>query len=230
MEKILEIIINSPYFYLGLTGFAWCLGLKIQKETGHILCNPLLIAVIFIIFTLVILDIPYVKYEEGTTVLRFFLGPVTAVLGLNIYRQRRVLGDYYLPVLVGCFMGCVTSLGLSLWLGSLLSVEETLLQSLLSKSVTTAISLAIAESRGGVVSLAAAGVMVAGLTGAMFAPGFAKIFHIHDPVAEGLAIGTCSHALGTSRAMTLGEVQGAMSSLAICVSGIFTSFLVLFVP
>lgn len=230
MIQIAETISFSSYFHLGLTGLGWCLGLSIQKKTGHILCNPLLIAVSFVIFVLILLDVPYANYQEGTAILKFFLGPVTAVLGLNIYRQRKVLGEYFLPILVGCFMGCVTSLGLTLCFGYLLSVEETLLHSLLSKSVTTAISLAIAESRGGVVSLAAAGVMVAGLTGAMFAPSFAKLFHIQDPVAEGIAIGACSHALGTSRAMTIGEVQGAMSSIAICVSGIFTSFLVLLVP
>lgn len=230
MEYILEILTNSTYFHLALTGFGWCLGVHIQKKTGHILCNPLLIAVFFVICSLKILGIPYAAYEEGSSVLKFFLGPVTAVLGLNIYRQRIVLGTYFFPILTGCFMGCVSSLALILCLGQLLAMEEELLQSLLSKSVTTAISLAIAESRGGIVSLAAAGVMVAGLTGAIFAPSFAKLFKITDPVAEGLAIGTSSHALGTSRAMEMGEVQGAMSSIAICVSGIFTSFLVLFIP
>lgn len=226
----LETWVSSPFFSLTLTGGYWCVGLWIQKKTGHLLCNPLLITVTLLIATLVILDIPYETYKNGTSIMAFFLTPVTTVLGLNIYRQRTVLKEYFLPVLVGCFMGCVTSLGLTILLGTLMNMDEVLQNSLLPKSVTTAIALGIAESRGGVVSLAAAGVMVAGLTGAMFSPIFAKIFKITDPVAEGLAIGTSSHALGTSRAMSIGKVQGAMSSIAICVSGIFTSFLMLCIP
>ena len=107
-------------------------------------------------------------------------------------------------------------------------VDDALAASLLPKSVTTAIAIGIAESRGGIGGIAAAAVMVAGLTGAVFAPLFARLFHITDPVAEGLAIGSCSHALGTTRAMEIGPVQGAMSSIAICVCGILTSILVLF--
>lgn len=228
LEPLLSIV-QSPFFHLTLTGVSWCIGLSIQKKTQHILCNPLLIAVILVMTTLFVLKIPYSTYQEGTQVMSFFLTPVTAVLGLNIYRQRRILKEYFLPVLVGCFMGCVTSLGLTLLLGHLCTMDPLLENSLLSKSVTTAIALGIAESRGGIVSLAAAGVMVAGLTGAMFAPLFARCFGIKDPVAEGLAIGACSHALGTSRAMTIGTVQGAMSSVSICVSGVFTSILVQFI-
>ena len=107
-------------------------------------------------------------------------------------------------------------------------LEEVLTASLLPKSVTTAIALGIAESQGGIQGVAAAAVILAGLVGAVFAPLFAKWFRITDPVAEGLAIGACSHALGTTKAMEIGEIQGAMSSIAICVCGIFTSLLALF--
>ena len=119
-------------------------------------------------------------------------------------------------------------MGSVLLLCRVFQVEQALAASLLPKSVTTAIAIGIAESRGGVGGIAAAAVMVAGLTGAALAPLFARLFRVTDPVAEGLAIGACSHALGTTRAMEIGHVQGAMSSIAICVCGIMTSVLALF--
>ena len=122
----------------------------------------------------------------------------------------------------------IQNTGQSIYLCRLFQLEEVLTASLLPKSVTTAIALGIAESQGGIQGVAAAAVILAGLVGAVFAPLFAKWFRITDPVAEGLAIGACSHALGTTKAMEIGEIQGAMSSIAICVCGIFTSLLALF--
>lgn len=225
---MLTHLIQSPYFSLALTTCTWCIGLWLQKKTQHILCNPLLISVFLIITTLTLLGLPFEVYQENSQLFLLLLAPVTAVLGLNIYRQKTVLKDYFIPILAGCLAGTLASLGLITFLGRAFAVEDSLLNSLLPKSVTTAIAMAIAESRGGIPSLAATGVMLAGLTGAIFAPLFAKIFRIQNPVAEGIAIGTASHALGTSRAMAIGKVQGAMSAIAICISGIFTSFLVLF--
>ena len=161
--------------------------------------------------------------------IKLMLGPVTAVLALNIYQQRKVLGQYFLPVLAGCLAGSLASLGSVLLLCRLFAMENSLTVSLLPQSVTTAIAVGIAESRGGIPGIAAAAVVLAGIVGAVFAPLFAKVFRITDPVAEGLAIGACSHALGTTKAMEIGPLQGAMSSIAICVCGIITSILALFI-
>ena len=150
------------------------------------------------------------------------------MLALNIYNQRAILKEHFFPVLAGCLAGSLTSVGSVLVLCKVFHVDDALAASLLPKSVTTAIAIGIAESRGGIGGIAAAAVMVAGLTGAVFAPLFARLFRVTDPVAEGLAIGACSHALGTTRAMEIGPVQGAMSSIAICVCGILTSILALF--
>ena len=181
-----------------------------------------------IIALLAVLDIPLDHYNQGASMIQMILGPVTAVLALNIYQQRSVLKEYFLPVLVGCFAGTLASLGSVLALCHLFQLEEVLTASLLPKSVTTAIAVGIAESQGGIQGVAAAAVILAGLVGAVFSPLFAKWFRIQDPVSEGLAIGACSHALGTAKAMEIGEIQGAMSSIAICVCGIFTSLLALF--
>ena len=181
-----------------------------------------------VIAVLSVFRIPYETYSIGGDFIKLMLGPVTAVLALNIYNQRDILKEHFLPVLAGCLVGSLTSVGSILALCKLFHVDEALTASLLPKSVTTAIAMGIAESHGGVAGIAAAAVMVAGIAGAVFAPIFAKLFHITEPVAEGLAIGACSHALGTTRALEIGKIQGAMSSIAICMCGIFTSILALF--
>ena len=223
---MLDAMLSSPLFGLTLSAAAWWAGRRVQKKIGPL--PPLLTAAALVIAVLSLFRIPYERYAAGGDFIKLMLGPVTAVLALNIYNQRSILKEHFLPVLAGCLAGSLTSVGSVLALCKAFHVDDALAASLLPKSVTTAIAIGIAESRGGIGGIAAAAVMVAGLTGAVFAPLFARLFHITDPVAEGLAIGSCSHALGTTRAMEIGSVQGAMSSIAICVCGILTSILVLF--
>ena len=223
---MLDAMLSSPLFGLTLSAAAWWAGRQVQKKIGPL--PPLLTAAALVIAALSLFRIPYERYAAGGDFIKLMLGPVTAVLALNIYHQRSILKEHFLPVLAGCLAGSLTSVGSVLALCKAFHVDDALAASLLPKSVTTAIAIGIAESRGGIGGIAAAAVMAAGLTGAVFAPLFARLFHITDPVAEGLAIGACSHALGTTRAMEIGPVQGAMSSIAICVCGILTSILVLF--
>lgn len=225
---MLDTITSSPFFGLTLTAAAWCFGVWVNKKTGLILLNHMLIAVATVIIFLSVTGIPYEHYNVGGSMIKTMLGPVTAVLALNIYNQRKTLGEYFVPVLVGCFVGSVTSLVSILVLCRLTGLDESLTASILPKSCTTAIAIGIAESRGGVAGIAAGGVMIAGLTGAVFSPLFARVFKIKDPVAEGLAIGACSHALGTTKAMDMGPLQGAMSSISLCLCGIISSVLCLF--
>jgi len=225
---MIDTLLSTPLFGLTLTCVCWCAGIWLQKKTGWELCNPLLIAVALILCVLSVCNIPYETYNEGGQLITLLLGPATAVLALNIYRQRALLKEYFLPVLIGCLAGVLSSLGIILLLCKLFTLPDVLAVSLLPKSVTTAIAIGIAESRGGVAGIAIAGVTVAGLTGMVFSPLFAKLFHIQDPIAEGLAIGASSHALGTTKAMKIGSVQGAMSSIALCVCGIITALITLF--
>lgn len=225
-----QVILSSPLFGIVLSCLAWCFGLWVQKKTRLVLFNPLLVGVAVVILVLVLLRIPYSAFDQGGSLITMMLGPVTAVLALNVYHQRKLLGTYFLPVLVGCLVGCLVSVGSILLMCKVLALEESIAASLLPKSVTTAIAVAISESGGGIQSITVAAVMVAGITGALFAPLFARFFHITDPVAEGVAIGASSHALGTTKAMEIGSLQGAMSSISICVCGIITSILVLFLP
>ena len=227
---MIDTLLSSPFFGLTLTAAAWCAGCWAQKKTGLILCSPLLVAAVLTICLLSLFHIPYEQYALGGDIIQLMLGPVTAILALNIYNQRAVLKEHFFPVLAGCLAGSLASV-VSIWLlCRLFQVDEILTASLLPKSVTSAIAISISESRGGVGGITTAGVMAAGITGAVFSPLFAKLFHITEPVAEGLAIGSCSHALGTTKAMEIGPVQGAMSSIAICVCGILTSMIALFLP
>lgn len=226
---MLDVITATPFFGLALSAAAWCFGCWVRRKTGSVLCNPMIFAAGGIILFLALTGVPYERYAAGGDFIKMLLGPVTVVLALNIYNQRKVLGEYFIPVLIGCFIGSATSIFSILGLCGLFGIDHTLTMSMMPKSCTTAIAIGIAESKGGIAGIAAAGVVVAGLSGAIFAPLFAKIFRVKDPVAEGLAIGACSHALGTTKAMELGEIQGAMSSIAICLCGIISSILCLFV-
>ncbi len=225
---MIEAMLTSPFFGLALSIAAWCGGVWLQKKTKWVLCNPLLIASLVIIAILAVFRIPLADYNQGGDIIKLMLGPVTAVLALNIYDERKVLKEYFFPVLAGCLVGSAASLASVLLLCRVFNLDEMLTASLLPKSVTTAIAVGIAESQGGTAGIAAAAVVLAGVVGAVFAPLFAKWFRVTDPVAQGLATGACSHALGTTKAMEMGELQGAMSSIAICVCGIFTSIIAMF--
>ena len=225
---MIETMLSSPLFGLAISCLAWWAGLWIQKKTGLLLCNPLVVATALIILFLTVFHIPHADYDRGGALISLFLGPATAVLALNIYRQRQLLKAHFLPVLAGCLAGCLTSVGSVLLLCRLMAVETEIAASLLPKSVTTAIAVAIADSGGGIRSIAAAAVIAAGLTGALFSPLFARLFRVTDPIAQGVGIGASSHALGTSRALEIGPLQGAMSSVSLCVCGIITSVLALF--
>ena len=227
---MIDTVLSSPFFALALTCLAWTVGVWLQKKTGMILCNPVIVSTVLIILVLVLLRIPYSTYSTGSSYISMMLGPVTAVLALNIYNQRRLLGKYFIPVVVGCLAGSLTSVGSILLLCKLLSVDSAITASLLPKSVTTAIALAVSGNRGGIAGVTMAAVLISGSMGAIFAPLFANVFRIKDPVAEGIAIGACSHAIGTSKALEIGQLQGGMSSIAICICGIITSILVLFIP
>ena len=222
-------LLNSPFFGLSLTMVCWCVAVRLQKKTGLLVCNPVLICALMIIGILTIFDIPLSCYTPGGNIIKLVMGPATAVLALNIYQQRLILKQYFVPVLVGCTAGSIASMVSVLLLCRLFHVDEVFAISILPKSVTTAIALGISESGGGIPGITAAAVVLTGVEGAMLAPFFTRLFRITDPVAEGVAIGACSHAIGTSKALEIGQLQGAMSSIAICVCGIVTSVLALLI-
>lgn len=221
---------ESPFFGICLCIGTYLLGRAVQRRTGWVLANPLLIAAGLCIAVLTLLELPYEAFSGGAEVLNWLLGPVTALLALGIYNQRAVLKRYFLPVLLGCLAGSLVSMGSVLLLCRLLGVEEAVAASLLPKSCTTPIALSICAGRGGLGAITACAVILTGILGAVSAPVMVRWLGVHDPVAQGLAIGACSHAIGTSRARELGELQGAMSSIAIGVCGLMSVGLSLLLP
>lgn len=226
---MMEAIFNTPYFGLVLCIGTYLIGLWVQKKTKWLLANPLMIAVLLSIGVILLLDIPYEWFNKGGSILQMMLGPVTALLALGIYNQRAVLKEYFIPVLAGCLAGSVTSIVSVLALCRVFGVDKAVTAALMPKSCTTPIAVSIAESHGGLAAIAAFAVVITGVIGALCAPLFSKWFGIKDPVAQGLATGASSHALGTTRAREMGEVQGAVSSIAIGVCGLISVVLSLFV-
>ena len=215
-------LFESPYFGVAVSVIAFGIGVKIQKKTKLAGCNPLIIAILLVIGLLLALDIPYEAYKEGGEIINLFLAPATACLAVAIYTKIQILKEYWLPIIVGCTLGSCASMASVYGLCRLFHLDESLTTALLPKSVTTPIAVSIAEPHGGVVPVTVVAVIFTGILGSMLAPLFIRIFKVSDSVTAGLAIGACSHAMGTSKAIELGEVEGAMSGLAIGVCGMIT--------
>lgn len=217
-------VLYSPFFGVVLTIFAYQAGISINRKVKHALANPILIAVLLIIAVLLLFDIPLEAYQQGGNLIYLFLAPATAALAVPIYKNWQILRLNWKPIIAGTMAGSFSSFVIVFALCRLFKLDQTLTLSLLSKSVTTPIAAGITEQLGGIVPIAIAAVVCTGIAGNILAPFLVKLFRVDDPVAQGIGIGTCSHALGTTRAITMGELQGAMSGLAIGLSGLFTVF------
>ena len=221
-----EVLTDSAFFGVSITLGAYLLGCFLQRKFKTPLFNPLLIAAALIITVLLVFRIDYAAYDKGAQFIHIFLTPVTVCLALPLYRQIRILKKHVGAVLGGILCGCMAHMAVLLFLASILKLDEELLYSMLPKSITTPIAMGISAEIGGIEEITIVAVVAAGILGAALGPVVLKVFRIKEPVAQGLAMGSASHAIGTSRAMEMGEVQGAMSSLAIVVTGVLTVILV----
>ena len=181
-----------------------------------------------IISILLLFHIPIEDFNQGGNIVSMFLSPATAVLAVSIFNQLAALKKNLLPVLAGCLAGAVTSITSVILLSKAFGLDEQVKNALIPKSVTTPIAMAVSEQLGGLVPITVAAVVVTGIIGCACAPVMIKLFRVKDPIAAGVAIGACSHALGTTKAIELSETHGAMSGIAIGISGIFTVLITLF--
>ena len=228
MKGLLELCAN-PFFGISLSIFCYWVGWKLQKKTGWAICNPMLIGILLIIGILLVLDIPFDYYYAGGEAINLLLAPATACLGVSIYKQFDILKEHWLPILVGCFCGALTGVG-SVWaMCKLLGMDELLTTSLLAKSVTTPIAVSVTQTLGGLPPITVMAVIISGIFGGIVAPAMIKLFRIKDAMVAGVSIGTCAHGGGTSKAVQIGETEGAMSGLAIGVTGICTVVISLFI-
>jgi len=228
MKEILLSLTAEPLFGIALSIAAYVFAQWVNRKLKSPIANPLLIAGALLIILLNVLEIPLENFQKGGSMITMLLGPATAALAVSIYRQIEVLKKNFLPVVLGCLAGAVTAMVSAYTLAKLFGLDDSMLFSLLPKSVTTPIAMEISRQGGGVVAITVAAVVVTGIMGAVCAPFLIKLFRIREPVAQGVAIGACSHALGTTKALEIGEIQGAMSGIAIGVSGILTVLLAFF--
>ncbi|HJD30690.1 MAG TPA: LrgB family protein [Candidatus Eisenbergiella stercorigallinarum] len=221
-------LVSSPFFGIALSVAAFSIGVWIQKKTGLVICNPLIIAIVLVSGVLLLFKIPYESYNEGGSIINMFLAPATSCLAVSVYTRVELLKRNWLPILAGCVAGSLTSMGSVFLLCRLFGLDEAMTYSLLPKSVTTPIAVGIAESHGGISSITVAAVILTGIMGSILAPFLIRIFRVKDAMTAGLAIGACSHAVGTSKAIEIGETEGAMSGLAIGICGIVTVVFAMF--
>lgn len=224
----MNAVTQSPLFGIALSVAAFSAGLWVNRRTRLSVANPILIAIPLVILCLVLTGVPLEDYQRGGEIINMLLGPATAALALSIYRQREILRENFLPVLLGCLAGCCASVGSTLALCRLFGLDRELTASLVPKSVTTPIAVELSTQGGGIAAVTIVVVIFTGICGAALAPGFLRLLRVEDPMAAGVAIGTASHGIGTARALQMGKVQGAMSGVAIGVSGLITVLLVTF--
>ena len=219
----MSAIINSPLFGILLTLVAFEIGVLISQKFKYSFLNPLLIGNILIVGFLLITGVSLESYNVGGDYISVMLSPATVVLAVPLYRQIQKLRQFWKPILAGIFAGSITAMTCVIVAGKLLGLTKVLTLSLLPKSVTIPMGSVISEQIGGIPSVTIIAITVTGITGAVTAPAVCRFCHIKHKVAQGIAIGTASHALGTTKAMEMGEVQGAMSGLAIGIAGLFTA-------
>lgn len=217
-----EVLCQSVFFGMFLTLGCYEIGLLVKRKVKLAVANPLLIAVILIIVILRIFDIEYKTYKLGADNIQYFLTPATVSLAVPLYRQIIFLKKYPAAILGGIAAGVLTAMVGIFLLSLAFGLDHAQYVTLLPKSITTAIGMGVSAKMGGMSAITVIAISVTGITGTILAEAVCKIFQIREPVARGLAIGTAAHALGTSKAMELGEVEGAMSSLSIVVAGIMT--------
>lgn len=219
---ISEFFQASAFAGVTLSLMAYFLGLYLKKKFKYGFINPLLISIAVTIIVLVAAKVDYNVYNSGAKCLSWFLTPSTVCLAIPLYQQLQLLKANFKAVILGLVSGVLTSLLTVYVLSLIMGLNHAQYVTLLPKSITTAIGMGVSEELGGYVNITVAVIVITGVLGNIFADIICKVFRITDPIAKGLAIGNASHAIGTARAMEMGQIEGAMSSLAIAVAGILT--------
>ena len=219
MNTFLE---QSVFFGVFVSLAAYAVGVFIKNKTKFSLFNPLLISIIITSAVVIFAGIDYDVYYEGAKYISYLLTPATVALAIPLYEQVTVLKKNFKAIIAGIVSGVITSLCSILAMALIFGFTHEQYVTFLPKSITTAIGMGVSEELGGYVSINVAVIIITGVLGSVIAEGVLKLFKITDPCAKGIAIGTASHAVGTSKAMEIGKTEGAMSGLSIVVSGLLT--------
>ena len=221
----MDILINEMFFGIVLSLVAFEIGLLIYRKTNIPVFNPLLIAISLVTGFLLVFHIDFSVYNVGGQFINMFLGPATVVLAVPLYKQLELLKKHAPAILIGILLGSLIGICSVVLLAYLFGLNAELIRSLLPKSVTTPIGIELSNQLQGIVPITVLAIIISGIAGAVLGPTICKLFRITDSVAIGVAIGTSSHAVGTSKAFEIGETEGAMSSLSVGIAGSMTVYL-----
>ena len=217
--------LENKYLLLALTFGAFALFKGVQKKTGWVLLNPILLTIATLILFLKVSDISYETYSEGGELIAFWLKPAVVALGVPLYLQLEMIKKQLLPILLSQLVGCLVGVVSVVLIAKGLGASSDVICSLAPKSVTTPIAMEVSNATGGIPSLTAAVVVMVGLFGAVFGFKVLNMGQVKSPIAQGLSMGTASHAIGTSAAMEMSRKYGAYASLGLTLNGILTSIL-----
>lgn len=218
-------LVNSPLFGIMISLLAFEIGCMLYNKTKIAFFNPLFISQALIILLLLRFHISFEAYNKGGQLISFFLGPATVVLAVPLYKKLKLLKANAFAILTGITIGSIFGMISIIFLGKAFGLNELLRLSMIPKSVTTPIGMDVSSQLGGIPAVTVAAIIITGILGAIIGPYICKIFRIKDSVSVGIAIGTSSHALGTTKALELGETEGAMSSLSVGIAGLITVIL-----
>ena len=218
-------LINTGIFGILTSLIAYEIGMYINKNTNISIFNPLLIAIVLIIFFLMGFHIKYESFNIGGDIISFFLYPATVALAVPLYKEFSLFKKNVIPILTGILCGCIVGILSIIAFSKIFGLSNVLIQSLIPKSITTPIGMALSKQLGGLPSITVIAIIITGILGSIVGPFLFKLLKIKDKVAFGVAMGTSSHAIGTAKTMEIGETEGAMSGLAMAISGIITVFL-----
>lgn len=222
-------LLNNNIILLAITFGIYYLSRQLQKLTGWVVLNPILVTIMVLIIFLKLTGVSYNTYEEGGRYIDFWLKPAIVALGLPLYQNLEQIRKQWLPIIMSQLVGCLVGLVSVVLIASLMGASREVIVSLAPKSVTTPIAMEVCKSAGGIPSLTAAIVVCVGLFGAVFGFKILEVWHIKNPYSQGLGMGAAAHAVGTSRAMEKGDTYGAYSSLGLILNGVLTALLTPFV-
>lgn len=222
----MDILINGNIFGILITIFSFYVGVLIQKKLNLKFLSPMITSSFIIISVLLIFNIPYESYKKGADLITFFVAPATIVLCIPLYKNIGIIKKYFFPIFLGCFFGILFSVVVTYFLCNLFGINREILLSLFPKSVTSSIGYEVSKKIGAVVELTMLFIIICGVIGYCVGEILFKIFKIENKIAKGVALGTSSHVLGTVKAVELGEIEGAISTVSITVSGIIAVVLI----
>ena len=213
---------TSTFFGMFITLFFYSIGMVLKQRIKHPLMNPMLFAIVFTILLLYLCGIDYQTYNNSAKYISYLMTPATICLAVPLYRQLDTLKKNLMAVMIGITSSVIVTMVSVMAFSIFFGLSRASYVTMLPKSITTPIGIGVAEELGGYVAITAASIVISGILGNIFAETVCKMFGIREPIARGIAIGCSSHALGTVKALEMGEVEGAMSSLSIALAGILT--------